>query len=364
MEEKTYTILVIDDEMIARAALDALLDKPNYRVEMAEDGIQGFELAKQINPDLILLDVMMPRMTGYEVCKRIRSDPQIGEVPIIMITALDDREAKLSGLVAGADDFLAKPFDSLELEIRLHTLMRVNRYRHLLEEREKLTFALNELSKKHAELRALSCQILEAQENERRHVAMELHDEIGQLITGLKLVLENPKTNTTDTIQGARNLAHELMQRVRDISLNLRPSALDDLGLAPALDGLFKRITKQTGIAIHHNVNPLDDRRFDRTIETTAFRVVQESLTNVARQAGVEEVDVHLDVMKDHMQISIVDARKGLNLRSKDQNTSVVISEMMDRVRLAGGHFNIQAEPGKGTCVMIDFDLEKEMHSK
>jgi DNA-binding response OmpR family regulator len=148
MSEHIYTILVIDDEEITRITLAALLEKPSYRVEMAEDGLQGIEMAKQINPDVILLDVMMPRMNGYDVCKRIRSDPQIGEVPIILVTALDDQDAKLNGLVAGADDFLTKPFDSLELEIRLHTLRHVDRYRHLINEREKLKETLAELSKK------------------------------------------------------------------------------------------------------------------------------------------------------------------------------------------------------------------------
>jgi DNA-binding response OmpR family regulator len=115
MSEHIYTILVIDDDQVIRTTLGALLEKPNYRVEMAEDGIQGIEMAKRLNPDVILLDIMMPRMNGYEVCNRIRSDPEIGAVPIIMITALDDQDAKLNGLVAGADDFLAKPFDTLEL---------------------------------------------------------------------------------------------------------------------------------------------------------------------------------------------------------------------------------------------------------
>ena len=175
MSEHIYTILVIDDEMITRTTLAALLEKPNYRVEMAEDGIQGIEMAKELNPDVILLDVMMPRMNGYDVCKRIRSDPKIGEVPIIMITALDDQDAKLNGLVAGADDFLAKPFDTLELEIRLHTLRHVDRYRHLINEREKLKEAFAELSIKNRQLHILSQQVLDAQENERRYVAVELH---------------------------------------------------------------------------------------------------------------------------------------------------------------------------------------------
>lgn len=359
MNDQDYTILVIDDEPIVRMTLAALLEKPNYHVEMAEDGIAGLELAKRIKPDVILLDIMMPRLNGYDVCKRIRSDPQIAEVPVIMITALDDNDAKLNGLDAGADDFLTKPFNSLELEIRLHTLRRVNRYRHLLEEREKLNETLAELSAKNAQLRALSRQILEAQENERRHVAVELHDEIGQLVTGLKLILGRSQEDSAAMITEARAVTNELLQRVREISLNLRPTALDDLGLYAALDGLFKRFTKQTRIAVRHNINPLNDRRFDKIIETTVFRVIQEALTNVARHAGVNEVNIALNVSPFHLRLDIEDAGKGFDATAKEVNSSTGLSGMTERVNLAGGHFNIKSTPGQGTLILVDFDLQE-----
>lgn len=358
MSEHIYTILIIDDEAVTRTTLAALLQKPNYHVEMAEDGIRGFELAKQIKPDVILLDVMMPTMNGYDVCKHIRLDPQIGEVPIIMITALDDREAKLEGLVVGADDFLSKPFDRLELEIRLHTLHRVDRYRHLLDEREKLKEAMAELSTKNRQLQTLSQQVLAAQEGERRRMAVELHDEIGQLLTGLKLILERKDENSTNLLAEARAVAYELIQHVREMSLNLRPTALDDFGLSAALDGLFKRFTSQTKITIHHNVNPLDDHRFDRTIETTVFRVIQEALTNIARHADVREANMTLTITPTHLRVGIADAGKGFDIKSKDMSASIGLSGMLERVNMAGGFFTLQSTPGKGTFILIEFELK------
>ena len=110
MSEHIYTILVIDDELITRTTLAALLEKPNYHVEMAEDGIQGIEMAKQLNPDVILLDVMMPRMNGYDVCKRIRSDPQIAEVPIIMVTTEAEKSRVIEAIKAGVNNYVVKPF--------------------------------------------------------------------------------------------------------------------------------------------------------------------------------------------------------------------------------------------------------------
>jgi signal transduction histidine kinase len=365
MSEHLYTILVVDDEVVTRKALAALIKKPNYRVEMAEDGIQGIEMARQFNPDVILLDVMMPRMNGYDVCKHIRADPQIGEVPIIMITALDDREAKLDGLMVGADDFLTKPFDCLELEIRLNSLLRVSRYRHLVHERERLKETLAELATKNKQLQSLSQQTLDAQENERRHVAVELHDEIGQLITGLKLILERKGEDTTDgttasrsQLAEARAVTNELLQRVREISLDLRPAALDDFGLSAALDDLFKRFSSRTKISIHHNANPLDERRYAKTIETTVFRVVQEALTNIARHAGVKEASVSLIFKPDLLRVSITDTGLGFDLQSKEVSASTGLSGMKERVQLAGGRFALQSAPGEGTLVLAEFDLK------
>lgn len=131
-------VLIVDDEYIGRETLQSVLEGEGYALEMAENGFQAIEKAKQLLPDVILLDVMMPGMTGFEVCQRIRSDPQIAEIPIIILTALDDRESLLNALKAGADDFISKPFDRYELRARLLGITRLNRYQKLLQERAKL----------------------------------------------------------------------------------------------------------------------------------------------------------------------------------------------------------------------------------
>lgn len=132
------TILIVDDEYAGRETLQSILEGEGYRLEMAENGPQALEKAKQLLPDVILLDIMMPGMTGFEVCQRIRSDPQIAEIPIIVLTALDDRDSLLTALKAGADDFISKPFDRFELRARLLGITRLNRYKKLMQERSKL----------------------------------------------------------------------------------------------------------------------------------------------------------------------------------------------------------------------------------
>jgi putative two-component system response regulator len=132
------SILIIDDEPIVRLTLEGLLMQENLDLLLAENGKQGLELAKRYLPDAILLDLMMPDMNGYEVCRKIRANPKLAEVPIIMITANDNREAKIKGLEAGADDFLTKPFDSLEIQIRIKNILRLNRFQNITNQRDEL----------------------------------------------------------------------------------------------------------------------------------------------------------------------------------------------------------------------------------
>ena len=139
------TILIVDDEAGGRYTLESILEEQGYRIEMAESGMEALEKARQLLPDVILLDVMMPGMDGFEVCQRIRKDPILAEIPIIMLTALDDRKSFLNGLESGADDYITKPYDRFELRARLLGITRLNRYKKLLDERANIEQAHEQL---------------------------------------------------------------------------------------------------------------------------------------------------------------------------------------------------------------------------
>lgn len=139
----TPTILVVDDEPKAQVLLRTLLEAEGYRVICAADGPSALAAANTAHPDVVLLDLMMPGMDGYEVCGKLRAAPALAAVPVIMLTALDDRSSRLQGLQAGADDFLAKPFDAAELRARLRTITRLNRYRLLYEKQAHFEAAID-----------------------------------------------------------------------------------------------------------------------------------------------------------------------------------------------------------------------------
>ncbi len=135
-------ILVVDDHPSNRMTAVALLSMEGYTVVEAESGAIALEIISNAAPDLILLDVMMPGMDGFEVCRRLKQDEQTRLIPVIFVTALDDRRARLKGIEAGGDDFLTKPFDQLELSARVRSLVRQKRLNEDLDHAEQVLFSI------------------------------------------------------------------------------------------------------------------------------------------------------------------------------------------------------------------------------
>jgi len=161
-------ILVVDDHEPNRLLLEDLLEPQGYQVILAEDGEEAIRLVAESQPDLVLLDVMMPGQNGLEVCRRLRVDPETGSLPIILVTALAEREHRLQGIDAGANDYLTKPIDRAEL------LLRVRNALHL--------------RKLHAELAAQYQQLKDLEELRDSLVHMIVHD-LRSPLTGIVLYL-------------------------------------------------------------------------------------------------------------------------------------------------------------------------------
>jgi len=136
------TVLIVDDEPRALLFLRTLIEPQGYRVVSAARGAEAFAVALKERPDVALLDVMMPEMDGFELCLKMRAEPALSQMPILLLTALDDRASRLRGLEVGADDFLNKPVDSAELRIRLRTITRLDRFRQLYDERARFEAAV------------------------------------------------------------------------------------------------------------------------------------------------------------------------------------------------------------------------------
>ena len=159
MSQQT-TILIVDDEPAGRETLAALLHAQGYQLAFAADGSEALAQATRLQPDLILLDVMMPGMDGFEVCRRLRANPAVAEVPVVLVTALDDRGSRLAGIEAGADDFVTKPFDRTELRARVRGITRLNRYRLDLSARKQAEARGKRQIERLAAMRAIDAAIV------------------------------------------------------------------------------------------------------------------------------------------------------------------------------------------------------------
>ena len=135
--ENGARILVVDDHEDNIEVLRIRLESWGYGTDAVNDGAAALRYVEQTPPDLILLDVMMPEVSGIEVARRVKANKSLPFIPIIMQTALDSTEAKVEGLEAGADDYITKPIDFAELKARLRSMLRIKRLQEALEERER-----------------------------------------------------------------------------------------------------------------------------------------------------------------------------------------------------------------------------------
>jgi PAS domain S-box-containing protein len=206
---------------------------------------------------------------------------------------------------------------------------------------------------------AMSKRLVEVQELERRDIARELH-EIGQVLTGLKLRIElatrTAPPKVAASLGESATLVHDLVQRVRRLSLNLRPPLLDDFGLKRALAAHFERFTAQTSVQIAFSSSGLTEERMAVEAETAAFRIVQESLTNVARHAGVATAEVDVRVADHRVYVSVADRGGGFDTGTPHPGCSG-LTGMHERVALLGGTLRVSSTSGEGTIITAQIPL-------
>jgi two-component system response regulator RpaA len=127
MDMSTAHILIIEDDDLVARTVERSLSDDQFQISLADNGQEGIQLARKNSPDLVILDVIMPEMDGYEVCRRMRSDAQLADIPILFLTAKIKDEDRVNGFLAGADDYLTKPFNIDELTLRVRAILRRTR---------------------------------------------------------------------------------------------------------------------------------------------------------------------------------------------------------------------------------------------
>ena len=343
------TILIVDDSQSARETLLAVLDGQGYQLVTATNGSEALRLAGQLHPDVVLLDVMMPGMDGLEVCRRMRSTPELAEVPIVLLTALDDHASLLQGLEAGADDFLSKPIERQELLLRIRTITRLNRYRTLAEQRMKLS--------------EMAERLVTAQEQERLRISRELHDDLGQALTTHLLDIRNlqgdlsiPVITLFERLENLYQQSYEIFVKIRRLAHDLRPPVLDTLGLKLSLENYCREFTSRTHLPIILEIDPVLPEFID-VHNVILYRVLQEALTNIAKHAQASRVWVELSVEDNTINLTVQDNGRGLQSVEQSAN-GIGITGMQERLSLAGGKLHLHSPSEGGTILSASLPMK------
>jgi len=383
MDDKPIKVLLVEDDAASAEIVKALVghDSDVFEVKWGANLRDGLSSLNNDNFDLVLLDFGLPDSEGLDTFLTLqRHSPKVAIIPL---TATGDESLALKAIQLGAQDYLFKGAISSQLLTksmryaverkrseealrRAHDELEqrvIERTQELSETNAKLTEQIAVRRRAEDELRRLSHRLVEVQESERRNIARELHDEIGQLLTGLKLVIEMasrlPVEKLGEHCHKAQALVNELMGHVRDLSLDLRPAMLDDLGLLHALLWHFERYTSQTGVAVKLTHTGIEYQRLKPEIETAAYRIVQEALTNVARHAGINRVKVSASADAESLHLQVVDEGNGFDVQSSlAAGRSSGLAGMRERAQLLGGSLEIESAIGNGTIISALLPLE------
>lgn len=230
-----------------------------------------------------------------------------------------------------------------------------------LSERQR---AEHELIETNRQLHALAAAQQNVREEERLRISRELHDELGQSLTGIKMEVSwlggrllADQTELEKKVGSIKKLIDGSISSVRRISSELRPLVLDDLGFSAAANWYVAQFSERTGVAVNLTLPDERDPENGSTIATTLFRILQESLTNIARHAAAKNADVQLGFSEGHWQLSIKDDGAGFD-DAAGKRRGIGLIGMKERVQILGGAFSLTTAPGAGTLLEIRIPVQ------
>jgi signal transduction histidine kinase len=226
------------------------------------------------------------------------------------------------------------------------------------------SWLFEEVRNSNRQLHKLSHRLIKAQEEERLNLSRELHDESGQLLTALLFelgALERNAERPEDALRKIRELkatAQDLQENLHQLAINLRPASLDHLGLVTALEQFVQDFAEQYGIRVEFEAVAMNDQRLSSEAETAIYRIVQESLTNVALHARATLVDLLVGRRNDSVIVTIEDNGIGFAPTEHMVEDQLGLFGMRERVQMLNGHFTLESAPGKGTTISAEIPCD------
>jgi two-component system, sensor histidine kinase and response regulator len=325
-------ILIVDDTPDNLRFLSAMLLQKGYEVRSVTNGKTALMGIQAQPPDLILLDVFMPEMNGYEVCQQLKQNPTTQSIPIIFLSVLDETLDKVKAFEIGARDYITKPFQEEEVLARIENQLTICRLNQRIEQ-----------------LAAIE---------ERNRIARDIHDSLGNALVSLNIQLEavlalwqNDPEQAYASATQAKQLGSEALKAVRASVSDLRSQPLSQSNLNTAIIELLAEFQRNTGIIPKHH---LELPEFSSEgLSTCIYRMIQEGLTNICKYA--EATAVNLRLVTTPAGVSLVLEDNGKGFPSDRLMTGFGLQGMEERTALLGGRLEIDSAPGQGCRIVAEF---------
>lgn len=314
-------ILIVEDNKENVDLLVYFLKPQNYVLEIAHDGVEAMEMIEKSPPDIILLDIMLPRMDGFELCERVKKDPDTMFIPVIMITALKDLKDKMRSLEVGADDFITKPFENVELLTRVKSLLRIKKYH-------------DELERKNKELEIKNKELIQMDQFKEELVHLVVHDMKNPLFViqgNLQMMSMGLEQSASDMLKkyvgridrSTQNLLRMVtnlidISKIEQGTMQLNPEITNFNEVLENIINKFREYPEYSSKVIHTELSPgLPLVHIDRSVMEQVFdNLLSFSIPNVPSDGKIE-IKTCMD--DDMLVLSIHDFGVQIPHKYKDQ---------------------------------------------
>ncbi len=339
-------ILIVDDTPDNLRLLSAMLSDRGYEVRSVKNGSTALMGVKAAPPDLILLDINMPDMNGYEVCEHLKDNPQSQNIPVIFISAYNEVLDKVKAFSVGGVDYITKPFQAEEVLVRIENQLTVRRLQKQL---------LKALEKE----RALNQRIEEmATVEERNRIARDIHDSLGHALVALKIQVETTLTlwqkdpkQAYEFLKQAKQLSTEALRSVRLSVSALRQDPLQGKLLEEAIANLVGEFQRTSGISPQLQINlsqPLSNQ-----VSTAVYRLIQEGFTNIYKYAQATVVQIRIETSDRGLLVRLEDNGKGFCTDGNYEGFG--LQGMEERITALEGQLKVMSQPNAGCRIEARF---------
>jgi PAS domain S-box-containing protein len=371
LSARLAAIVDSSDDAIVSKTLEGVITSWNRGAER----LFGYSAAEAIGQHISLIIPAERRAEEDHVLAQLRRGERIDHFETVR-RAKDGRQVHISLTVSPVRDahgtVIGASKVARDITGRIHAEEALRRVHEELEERvrartaelssanESLRVEMAERNRVEQERAQLLTRLVLAQEDERRRIARELHDQLGQQLTALRLTLETLKAQSvgrTDLrvqIETLEALAQQLDQDIAFRVWELRPTVLEDLGLQAALTNYVRTWSKHFGIHARLHTGQSIDERLTSRVETMMYRLAQEALNNVAKHARADHVDVALERGSEHVSLIVEDNGVGFDASNPEAvGEGLGLIGMRERAALVGANLQIESTPGRGTTVIV-----------